>query len=212
MRFSELPKVYPITSCPNRSGLSHVDLVRAFLQGGIRFFQVREKKLSDCQFYPQLIQIKSLCDQWEAKFVVNDRVDLAMAAGADGVHLGQTDLPVAAARRLLGKEAIIGLSTHNRHQLKNAPTQDIDYLAIGPVFSTSTKENADPSLGLELLGCLAQDSRHPIVAVGGVSLSRAQQVWRAGADSVAVISDIVNSSDPARQVSRYLSLSRESAK
>ena len=212
MRFSALPKVYPITNCPNRSGLNHVDLTRSFLQGGVRFFQVREKKLSDCQFYRQLIQIKSLCVEWEAQFVVNDRVDLAMAAGADGVHLGQTDLPVAVARRMLGKEAIIGLSTHNRHQFEEALMQDINYLAIGPIFTTSTKENVSPSLGLELLGRLAQESRYPIVALGGISLSTAQQVWRAGADSIAVISDIVNSSDPARQVSQYLSLPRELSK
>lgn len=213
MRFSTLPKVYPITCCPNRSGLDHVGLIRSFLKGGARFFQVREKSLSDSQFYRQLIRIKKLCVESGAKFVVNDRVDLAMAVGADGVHLGQTDLPVSTARHMLGEEAIIGISTHNRQQFKNALTQDINYLSIGPVFTTSTKENSGPSLGLQLLGCLAQGKeQYPVVALGGISLSSVKQVLLAGADSVAVISDIVNSPDPAYKVSEYLSLSRKLTK
>ena len=140
---------------------------------------------------------------------MNDRVDLVLAGGADGVHLGQTDLPVKVARELLGKAALIGLSTHNQDQFLEAQSQDIDYIAIGPIFSTSTKERENPPLGVEAMGRLIADSRYPVVAIGGISLKNAAQVWAAGADSVAVISDIVNAPDPAKRVSQYLALGQE---
>jgi thiamine-phosphate pyrophosphorylase len=107
----------------------------------------------------------------------------------------------------LGKEAIIGLSTHNRQQFLDAQAQDVDYIAMGPVFSTATKETENPALGVEALGELIADSRYPVVAIGGISLENAPQVWTAGADSVAVISNVANAEDPARRVSQYLSAS-----
>jgi thiamine-phosphate pyrophosphorylase len=142
-----------------------------------------------------------------AQFLINDRIDLALAARAHGVHLGQDDLPVRVARDLLGEEAIIGLSTHNRQQFLDAQSQDVDYIAMGPIFSTATKETENSALGVEALGELIADSRYPVVAIGGISLEKAPQVWTAGADSVAVISDIANAKDPARRVSQYLSAS-----
>ena len=210
MRQLQLAKVYPITHSNNLNGLNHAQLAQRFLEGGARFLQVREPTLSDSLLYPQLLQIQSLCQPLGAQFLVNDRVDLVLAGGADGVHLGQTDLPVKVARDLLGKEALIGLSTHNQDQFLEAQSQDIDYIAIGPVFSTSTKERENPSLGVEAMGRLIADSRVPVVAIGGISLENAPQVWAAGADSVAVISDIVNAPDPAKRVSQYLALGQES--
>ena len=114
------------------------------------------------------------------------------------------------ARELLGKEALIGLSTHNQDQFLEAQSQDIDYIAIGPVFSTSTKEGGNPPLGVETMSRLIAESRYPVVAIGGISLNNAAQVWAAGADSVAVISDIVNAPNPAKRVSQYLALGQES--
>ncbi len=207
MRHLKLGKVYPITASNNLNGLDHAQLVEQYLKGGIRFLQVRELTLPDSLLYPQLLKIQSLCEPLGAQFLINDRVDLALAARAHGVHLGQNDLPVRVARDLLGEEAIIGLSTHNRQQFLDAQAQDVDYIAIGPVFSTSTKETENPALGVEALSELIADSRYPVVAIGGISLEKAPQVWIAGADSVAVISDIANAGDPAQRVSQYLSAS-----
>ena len=207
MRHLELGKVYPITASNNLNGLDHAQLVEQYLEGGTRFLQVREPTLPGSLLYPQLLKIRSLCQPLGAQFLINDRLDLALAARAHGVHLGQDDLPVRVARDLLGKEAIIGLSTHNRQQFRDAQDQDIDYVTIGPIFSTSTKETENPPLGVETLGGLIADSRYPVVAIGGISLEKAPQVWTAGADSVAVISDIANAADPARRVSQYLSAS-----
>jgi thiamine-phosphate pyrophosphorylase len=183
MRHLKLGKVYPITASNNLNGLDHAQLVEQYLKGGSRFLQVREPTLPDSLLYPQLLRIQSLCESLEAQFVINDRADLALAVRAHGVHLGQADLPVRVARDLLGEEAIIGLSTHNRQQFLDAQTQDVDYIAIGPIFSTS---------------------------IGGISLEEAPQVWTSGADSVAVISDLANAADPAQRVSQYLSLGKES--
>ncbi len=204
MRHLKLGKVYPITASNNLNGLNHAQLVEQYLKGGIRFLQVREPTLPDSLLYPQLLKIQSLCEPLGAQFLINDRVDLALAARAHGVHLGQDDLPVRVARDLLGKEAIIGLSTHNRQQFLDAQAQDVDYIAMGPIFSTSTKETENPPLGVEALGELIADSRYPVVAIGGISLEKAPQVWTAGADSVAVISDIANAGDPAQRVAQYL--------
>ena len=210
MRHLKLGKVYPITASNTLNGLDHAQLVEQYLQGGSRFLQVREPTLPDSLLYPQLLKIQSLCEPLEAQFLINDRVDLALAVRAHGVHLGQDDLPVRVARDLLGEEAIIGLSTHNRQQFLDAQAQDVDYIAMGPIFSTSTKEADYPPLGVEALGGLIADSRYPVVAIGGISLEKAPQVWMAGADSVAVISDIANAGDPAQRVSHYLSLGKES--
>ncbi len=210
MRHLKLGKVYPITASNNLNGLDHAQLVEQYLKGGSRFLQVREPTLPDSLLYPQLLRIQSLCESLEAQFVINDRADLALAVRAHGVHLGQADLPVRVARDLLGEKAIIGLSTHNRQQFLDAQTQDVDYIAIGPIFSTSTKETENPPLGVEALGALIADSRYPVVAIGGISLEEAPQVWTSGADSVAVISDLANAADPALRVSQYLSLGKES--
>lgn len=206
MRTLKLGKLYPITHSRNRNALNHYQLAKCFLEGGVRFFQVREKLLSDSCLYEQLLQIRALCRTLGAQFVVNDRVDLALAVGADGVHLGQTDLPVQAARRLLGREALIGLSTHNAGQFQEAQQGDIDYVAIGPVFPTSTKQSGPTPLGVETVKTLVAGARHPVVAVGGIDPEKALALWEAGLESVAVVSDIVDSLNPEGQVRRYLEL------
>jgi len=127
-----------------------------------------------------------------AHVIINDRVDVALALRADGVHLGQTDMPVAAARRLLGKNAIIGFSTHNIDQVTAALDLPINYLAFGPIFPTRSKRDPDPVAGLDALGIIKSlGSRLPIAAIGGINKSNVVQVWSAGADSAAIISHIV---------------------
>jgi thiamine-phosphate pyrophosphorylase len=201
-----LDPVYPLTHAPAGAGLSHVDLARAFLRAGCRFFQVRAKELSDRELYGELTEITAACRERAARFLVNDRADLAWACGAAGVHLGQQDLPVSAARRMLGNGAIIGLSTHTESQFLQAQDEDVDYVAAGPVFASATKPGGPPPLGLPLLSRLVTQSRVPVVAIGGINLRNVSEIWRAGAASAAVISDIVFSSDPADRVRAYLEL------
>lgn len=204
MRPLQLGKVYPITDSRNRNALSHVELAAQFLEGGVRFFQVREKTLPDRALYEQLLQIKDLCRSYGAQFVVNDRLDLALAAGADGLHLGQTDLPVAVVRKWFGPTGVIGISTHTLQQFQEAQSLDVDYVAIGPVFVTSTKESEYSPLGAEVIQKLASRAQHPVVAIGGINLEAAPILWEAGVASVAVISDLVNAGDPAARVRQYL--------
>ena len=209
MRNLLLEKIYPITYSDDPENSNHVKLAKYFLEAGIRFLQIRQGKSQDSFFYHQLLQIKTLCKPLQAQFLVNDRVDMALATGANGVHLGQDDLPVSTARKLLGPQAIIGLSTHNQQQFKAAQSEDINYVAIGPIFPTSTKKNIWDPIGLTALTEIITHSHHPVVAIGGISLEKASDVWKAGADSVAVISDIVTASNPKNRVRQYLSLSHK---
>ena len=199
MRELHLDPLYPITS----SGQNHLLLVRTYLETRIQLFQVRDKELDDASLYDQLLQIKELCLQANARFIVNDRVDLALASGADGVHLGQTDLPVDVARRILGEGAIIGISTHNRAQFLEAQQSAADYVALGPIFSSSTKESAFPPLGTQALRELSYEKKRPLVAIGGIQLENVLEVWRSGADSVAVISDIAKAKNPHTRIRSY---------
>ncbi|HXK61626.1 MAG TPA: thiamine phosphate synthase [Acidobacteriota bacterium] len=201
-----LDPLYPLTHVPNLPGASHLTLAECFLRGGCRFFQVRAKEASDRELHRQLLSIAQLCRDHNARFVVNDRVDHALFASASGVHLGQDDLPVAAARQLLGGEAIIGLSTHSEEQFLQALDQDIDYVALGPIFESGTKPGQNKPVGCRLLARLAAMTTLPVVAIGGITLKNVSEVWKAGATSAAVISDIVNSPSPAQRVMQYLEL------
>ncbi len=196
--------LYPITHCPNPQGWDHVHFSHCLIRYGIRFFQVRDKTLPDGRLYRQLLKIRILCREAGASFVVNDRVDLALAVDADGVHLGQNDLPPSAARRLLGEEAVIGLSTHNWNQFRMGLEEPVDYLALGPIFPTGTKEDAAPVLGLELLCKASGVTELPLVAIGGISVDKAPGVWQSGARSVAVISDVAGAESPERRIRTYL--------
>ena len=186
-----LPRVYPLTDV-QLSGLSHADQVRLLGSGGATLVQLREKHMPALQFYEHARAAVATGVQ----LIINDRVDIALAVGAHGVHLGQDDMPPEAARRLLGDKAIIGYSTHSVEQAEKALTLPIDYIAIGPIFATSTKTNPSPTLGLEGLRAVrAAVGNAQLVAIGGISHSNAREVIEAGADSVAVISALL--SDPA---------------
>ena len=206
MRAPFLDPVYPLTHRPNPTGASHLSLAKSFLRGGCRFFQVRAKDLADRLVYDELQQIAAACREYGGRFVVNDRLDLALASWAAGVHLGQDDLPVAVARRLLGTAAIVGLSTHDEAQFIQALSEDVDYVAVGPIFESPTKPGANRPVGCETLSRLTSMTELPVVAIGGITLENVTQVWEAGAASVAVVSDIVNSPEPSVRVSRYFEL------
>jgi thiamine-phosphate pyrophosphorylase len=186
-----LPKLYPITDT-RLSGLTHALQVERLLSGGATLIQLREKQGSPRDFYTDAVEALRLAHERGARVLINDRVDLALALGADGVHLGQDDLPVEAARRLLGSEAVIGYSTHNVEQAIEAARLPIDYLAVGPIYATKTKENPDAIVGLEGLRRVRKAVGHlPLVAIGGITAETAREVLHAGADSVAVISALL---------------------
>jgi len=191
-----LPRVYPLTDV-QLSALSHADQVNLLSLGGASLVQLREKQLPALQFYEQAKAAVAVAARDGVRLIVNDRVDVALAIGAQGVHLGQDDMPPEAARRLLGAEAIVGYSTHNVEQAQMALTLPIDYLAIGPIFRTSTKADTSPTLGLEGLRLVRKVVGNvQLVAIGGITLENAAAVIDAGADAVAVISALL--SEPGR--------------
>ena len=203
----ELPKLYPITD-RLRSGLTHAEQVARLCEGGARLVQLREKHLSPREFYAEVLEALRVARLFGARVVVNDRVDVALAAGADGVHVGQDDVPPEAARALSGGGKIVGFSTHSVGQASAAARLPVDYIAIGPVFDTSSKENPDPVVGLEGVRRVraAVGGSVKLVAIGGVTAESAPSVLKAGADSVAVIGALLDTSDPAEITRRTRAL------
>lgn len=173
--------------------------------GGATLIQLREKHLGAREFYSEAEEALRVARELGVRVIINDRVDIALALSADGVHLGQDDLPPEAARELLGERAIIGFSTHSLEQAKKAAHLPIDYLAIGPIFETSSKENPDAVVGLdELSRVRAAIGEIPLVAIGGIRLENVRETLKAGADTVAVISLLL--SQPAEIESRTKSI------
>jgi thiamine-phosphate pyrophosphorylase len=188
MQTFQLPRVYPITDV-QLSGLSHAEQVRLLSLGGATLIQLREKRMPALEFYEQA----EAAQQPGVQLIINDRVDIALAIGASGVHLGQDDMPPEAARKLLGPRAIIGYSTHNVDQAISSIKLPIDYVAIGPIFSTTTKSDTAPVVGLEGLRAVRHAiGEFPLIAIGGITHANAREVIDAGADSVAVISALLS--------------------
>ena len=187
-----------------RAGRAPLDLARAFLDGGARFIQVRAKTLASGPFLDLCDAVVRLGAACQATVIVNDRVDLARLSGAAGVHVGQDDLPVAAARTILGQDALVGSSTHSLDQVMRALATPVSYIAVGPVFGTRTKDTGYDAVGLDLVrAAVARCGKVPVVAIGGITLETAPSVIAAGASCVAVISDLV-AGDPAERVRRFV--------
>jgi thiamine-phosphate pyrophosphorylase len=187
----QLPKVYPITDTAV-SGLSHCEQVKRLIAGGAALIQLRDKRASSRVFYSDAQAAIQIARAAGVKLIINDRVDIALALRADGVHLGQEDMPVDAARRVLGDHAVIGFSTHNLAQIREAVRLPIDYLAFGPIFPTTSKLNPDPVAGLnQLKRAREMVLPMPVVAIGGINRSNAADVLNAGATAVAVISAVL---------------------
>ena len=187
-----VPKIYPITDT-TLSGVSHLEQVKALLEGGARMIQIRDKNMSSRDLFGAIEECKVMVRDYDAKLIVNDRVDITMALRADGVHLGQDDLPPVEARKLLGPRALIGFSTHSVEQAIKAMELPVDYIAAGPIFKTRSKADAEPAIGLEGLKRIRQAiGKFPLVAIGGINLDNCRDVFSAGADSVAMISALVS--------------------
>ena len=197
-----VPRLYPITDA-RLTGLSHAEQIERLAAGGATFIQLREKLAAPREFYEAALEAMKVARRLGVQIIINDRVDIAMAVAADGVHLGQDDLPPERVRAILGQSRIIGFSTHNLKQALEADSTSVDYIAIGPVFQTSTKEKPDPVVGLESLGEIKHRISKPLVDIGGIQLDRAQETIAAGADSLAIISDLYVKGDIAGRVRQY---------
>ncbi|MCL5287398.1 MAG: thiamine phosphate synthase [Acidobacteria bacterium] len=176
---------------------------------GVGVIQYRDKQISARNLLSLSRELVSICARHRARFVVNDRPDVAALAGTGGVHVGQEDLSVADARAVVGRDCWVGISTHNEAQLKEADATSADYIAVGPVFATSTKQQASPVVGLEFVRRARSITRKPLVAIGGITVENAAGVWRAGADSVAVARDLCAAADPAAQAREFLRLAAQ---
>jgi thiamine-phosphate pyrophosphorylase len=183
-----------------------LDFARHLADAGVRLIQIRDKRASSRKLFEQSKALADVLVPEGIKVIVNDRPDIAAIAGASGVHVGQDDLPVEDARGICKPPSWVGISTHNLQQLQAAARTSADYIAVGPIFPTVTKENPDPVVGLEFLRTARRETRKPLVAIGGITLATAQSVFEAGADSVAVIRDLGAASGPAEQARKYLTI------
>jgi thiamine-phosphate pyrophosphorylase len=182
------------------------DCALSLADAGVRLLQYRNKAAPARQLLEISRELAELLQPRGVTFIVNDRPDVAMLAGANGVHVGQEDLGVEQARSVAGPQMLIGVSTHNMEQFAAAKSTSADYIAVGPVFSSYTKDNPDPVVGVDFLRAVRPLTDKPIVAIGGITLERAREVIKAGADSVAVISDILRAPDPGARAREYLNL------
>jgi thiamine-phosphate pyrophosphorylase len=172
------------------------DVVLAAVQGGVSFVQLREKELSTRRFIQEAFRVKQLLTPLAVPLIINDRVDVALAVGADGVHVGQEDMPYEIARKLMGPRAIVGLSVETWQDVEHAQDLDVDYLGVSPIFETPTKTDTKGAWGLDGLARIKAYSRHPLVAIGGLNRDNISAVVKAGADCVAVVSAICSAPDP----------------
>lgn len=189
------------SACPARS---LADILKDAAESGVRLFQYRDKRASMREAYCHATALRRVAADAGALFIVNDRCDLALAVDADGVHLGQTDLPLTEARALLGPDKIIGVSTHTANQMKEVAAGGPDYLGFGPIFGTNTKQDHEAVVGVDGLRAIRPLTKLPIFAIGGITLDSVSQVKQAGADGIAVISAILSAPDITRAVRDFM--------
>jgi thiamine-phosphate pyrophosphorylase len=201
------PRLYAIID-PALLTISELELAEALAGSGVELVQYRNKTASSRQFFEISRQLASVLGPRGVRLIVNDRPDIALLAGAGGVHVGQYDLSVEDARAVFagskGQDRWVGVSTHTLEQLAAADRTSADYVAFGPIFQTATKKNPDPVVGTELLRKARQLTKKPLVAIGGITLDRAPEVYRAGADSLAVIRDLICVANPGDRAREYL--------
>jgi thiamine-phosphate pyrophosphorylase len=199
VRVTKLPRVYPILDSDALAsrGIVMETAAAAFLEGGAGILQIRHKGHWSRDTFASAKRIAALCRETGAQFVINDRADFALLLDA-GLHIGQDDLAPRDARKLMGSEPMVGFSSHHAEQLCAAGGEPVDYVALGPIFATASKLNPDPAVGLEELRRCRALIEKPLVAIGGITLENALEVWKAGADSVAVIAGLLPESGSAR--------------
>jgi thiamine-phosphate pyrophosphorylase len=200
-----LPRLYVILDAALITSPER-DSAASLAKAGVRLLQYRNKSASARQYLESSRELAETLVPRGVSFFVNDRPDVAFLAGASGVHVGQEDLDVEQSRRVVGRDKLVGASTHNLEQFDRAATSSADYIAVGPIFRTSSKANPDPVVGLAFLRRVRGLTEKPIVAIGGITLERAAAAIEAGADSVAVISGILSAADPAQRARQYITI------
>lgn len=203
--------IYLVTDDGCLQGRALIDCVREALEGGVTLVQYRAKTASSAEMYAEAQELKALCDSFKVPLIINDRLDIAMAVGAAGVHLGQDDLPCAAARKILGEDYIIGVSAHNPAEAKAALQSGADYLGCGAVFGTATKADVK-KLGTDGLAAICKAKGLPVVGIGGVTADNYREVRAAGADGAAIVSGILAQPDIRTTVEAIARVSQEFAK
>ncbi|MCC6265881.1 MAG: thiamine phosphate synthase [Bryobacterales bacterium] len=200
-----LPRVYPVldTATLGMRRLTPLDAARAMVEGGGRILQLRHKEAFTRALFEEARRVAAYCAEAGVLFVVNDRADVARLLDA-GLHVGQEDLLPSDAREVLGDGLPLGYSTHNLKQLREGTAEPVDYLAIGPVFGTVNKQNPDPMVGLEPLRQIVESAAQPVVAIGGVTLENAQQLFDVGIASAAIIGDLYALGDTAGDIQRRM--------
>ncbi|HXJ15843.1 MAG TPA: thiamine phosphate synthase [Candidatus Polarisedimenticolia bacterium] len=199
------PPLYAIVD-PSTVQVPAIELAGQLARAGVRLVQLRDKRSPARTIYGEVKELAALLAPHGVRLILNDRPDIAAIAGAGGVHVGQDDLPVEHARRICKRPFWVGVSTHNLDQLREAARTSADYIAVGPIFPTATKENPDPVVGAEFLRAARELTQKPLVAIGGITVDSAAEVFRAGADSVAVIRDLVAAGDPVGRAREYLAI------
>jgi thiamine-phosphate diphosphorylase len=198
-----LPPLYAILDPEQTQGRAAEDTLRQLLAGGAAIVQLRVKTMAPRNFLELARFARAETRAYGCKLIINDRVDVALACDADGVHLGQDDLPLAAGRKLVGQK-IVGVSTHDIEQARDAERKGADYIGFGPMFGTTTKNTGYAARGVEMLGKIRAAVKLPIVAIGGINEQNVTQVWQAGADSAAIISDLLGAADVVAKTQRIL--------
>jgi thiamine-phosphate pyrophosphorylase len=199
-----ISKLYAILDADRLAGRGANRICATMLETGVRVFQYRDKHASSRQMFENVSRLLPMIRERGGRLIVNDRADVALVAGADGVHLGQDDLPVDLARRVVGPGSLVGFSTHNLEQLREADASSADYVAFGPIFATTSKEAPDPVAGLEGLRQGREATSKPLVAIGGITVQNVREVIECGADSVAVISGLLDAEDLAWRAREFL--------
>src|SRR6266853_298099 len=198
-----IPPLYAILD-PSLLTTSELILAETLAESGVELIQYRNKNASSRELFESSLRLSRALAQRGVRFIVNDRPDIALLAGAGGVHVGQEDLGVEDARAICGPQRWVGVSTHTLEQVAAADRTSADYVAFGPIFPTTTKQNPDAVVGTELLRLARQMTRTPLVAIGGITLERAAEVYDAGADSLAVVHDLICAANPGARVRQYL--------
>ena len=199
-----LPPLYAILDPEQTKGRSCETVLRELLAAGVAILQLRVKTMAACDFLALAQRARAETRSHACKLIVNDRIDIALACEADGVHLGQDDLPLSVGRKLMGSK-LVGISTHDLQQAHEAARNGADYIGFGPMFGTTTKTTGYSARGVEMLRQIRAAVRIPIVAIGGISEQNVRQVWQAGAASAAIISDILGADDIVAKTRRILS-------
>jgi len=203
------PTLYAILDAgPNLTIESAVSLAERLAEAGVQLIQYRDKRATSRKIFEVSTRLVAGLGRRGVRVIVNDRADIASMVGAGGVHVGQEDLAAEDARRVCGNSMWVGVSTHNVEQLRAVDRTSADYIAVGPIFPTGTKENPDPVVGIDFLRAARKMTMKPLVAIGGITVESASEVYAAGADSIAVIGDLMTARDPAERAREYLAIAQ----